>query len=390
MSLAIQISGQEFNGTNDTVTPYPVNFPLQDEGDLYVSIKLLAAVNRTVLDRSAWTLHKSGEVYSVTTNSAQLATTKVMLFRWVGMDQPFEFPAGGEFSTKEIERAFDRIVMQIQQLLPGVTTQGGGSGGIIVVPSSSSPILGIQTVADATARAAAKPAYVGQLAIQLSDRSEWIGTATTVGAWSEFRPVVVTTPLDKKITLALTSNTMVAAGSNAAIATAINALSPAPDFVLFAGDGTQSEATFEADWAAFASWIAAQKAGLALGNADISGATTWALPIAKFSYLGWTNRNWTKSLGNGLVDIFAIHSGVNNSFTMVETDGVAEGSAQHIRFQAWLAASTAKYKLAVMHHPPMTSAADDGSAANAIRWPELTQLDAILTGHRYWTEIASW
>lgn len=40
------------------------------------------------------------------------------------------------------------------------------------------------TLADSTARAAATPATVGQIALQLSDGTVWRGTATTAGAWS--------------------------------------------------------------------------------------------------------------------------------------------------------------------------------------------------------------
>lgn len=390
MSVSIQFGAQEFNGNGSTVTAYPVNFPVLADSDVYVAILPTGETVRTVLNTSQFTLHKTGEARSITTATAYPSTTKVILFRWLSFEQPFDFPEGGRFSSEEVERALDRIVMLLQQLLPGVDTQSGGGGGTIIIPGDAVTVRGCQVWEDATARALVVPGYLGQPGIQLSDDSVWIGQTLVAGSWTEFRPLVAApTPPDDRVTLAFVANTMTTGGDNAAVQGCLSGLSPAPDFVLFGGDGTQSEATFVADWAAFEPWIAGQKAGLALGNADISGATTWALPIAKFSYLGWTNRNWKKTLGNGLVEVFALHSGRNNAGTTVEPDGVDVGSAQHVRFQAWLAASTAVYKVVVVHDP-MISSQSGVTIQSYLLWPELQKVDAVLCGHLFWNEICTY
>jgi hypothetical protein len=109
-----------FNG-NGSATSFPFTFKVFAGTDLKVVVTSAAGAE-TTLTGSQYTvvLNSGGEggtvVYPV--SGAPLATgAKLSIISNVPYDQPAALPAGGSFSPRVIEAAFDRATMQIQQLL---------------------------------------------------------------------------------------------------------------------------------------------------------------------------------------------------------------------------------------------------------------------------------
>lgn len=116
MSLALEISEQTYAGNASTTTPYPVTFPILDIHDVAVSVRL-ANGNVSQLSAADFEVHSLGSGnYTITTSVAWPASATLIIYRSLPFDQPFEFPESSIIRTTEIERAFDRVVMQVQQL----------------------------------------------------------------------------------------------------------------------------------------------------------------------------------------------------------------------------------------------------------------------------------
>lgn len=197
-----------------------------------------------------------------------------------------------------------------------------------------------------------------------------------------------------RITLGFAGDTGEQGTDQTQLANSLNAANL--DYMIFGGDNSYGgEAEFADDWAAFHSLFLSQKSLPVLGNHDIDGASTWNLHYNKFTYLPGNRRYWNKVLGNGLVEIFVLHSGYNSAGAVLEPDGNAVGSVQHQWFVATLAASTAKWKLVFFHHPPVTTeeSAVSGlspAVAPAMNWPEFAFVDGIFCGHTHMTEWISY
>lgn len=185
MAVSITYSAQDFTGNASTVTAYPVSFPVDVATDIWVAVKLDGEDEFTTLERSAFTVvDLGGGSFEVTTGTAYAATATVKLFRLIDVTQPFDFPEGGAFPTRDVERAMDRLLMLLQQ----VRLEAGITGSAIAIPDAAVTIKGVQVVADATARGSAKPGFIGQLLVQLapSPATVWIASSLTVGAWTQF------------------------------------------------------------------------------------------------------------------------------------------------------------------------------------------------------------
>jgi predicted phosphodiesterase len=243
----------------------------------------------------------------------------------------------------------------------------------------------VLTWADATARAATVPGFVGQLGTEQETQTVWIAQSTSVGDWE---------PFAKRFTNRLVIGLVSDAGSPGAAQTeAAYALNQwEPDAVLFAGDNNYSGASnYASDWAAFADWIDQGKAYPALGNHDVDVDGWYTRHASKFPYLPGNKRYYTKTLGDGLVDLFVLHSGRNSVFDLVEVDGNSVGSVQHAWFVEQLAASRARWKIAVFHHPPVTINEDTESRIEPnMGWPELAQMDLICCGHNHLLELVKY
>lgn len=185
MAVSITYSAQDFAGNGSIVTAYPVSFPVDAATDIWVAVKLDGETEFTTLDRTDFTVvDLGGGSFQVTTGTAYAAADTVKVFRLIDVSQPFEFPEGGSFPSRDVERAMDRLLMLLQQ----VRLEAGITGSAIEIPDAAVTIKGVQVVADATARGAAKPGFIGQLLVQLSPSpaTVWIASSMTVGAWTQF------------------------------------------------------------------------------------------------------------------------------------------------------------------------------------------------------------
>ena len=100
-----------------------------------------------------------------------------------------------------------------------------------------------------------------------------------------------------------------------------------------------------------------------------------------FSYFG-TPAFHRKSFGS--IDLFFINSGYNTSGDVVELSGNTAGSAQGLRIKSFAQASTAKFKVAVFHHPAYFDAVLGASYEPyaALQWPFAEWgIQLVLNGH---------
>lgn len=363
-------------GNGSTTIGYAIPFPFLDPAHVIVDVLLSGAAAPTRLGMGEYTVVTSGVgAPYVTTATAYPATATVTISRWVPLTQPLNLPGVGAFSPDALERGLDRIVQQIQQIWRQVSGAGEVTG-----PGDSLGIQDVFVFADAAARAVTKPRRVGQLGVQVSDYSIWIAQSTATGDWRDSaRRVSAAQP--ERLVFALCSDQGTPGATQTAIVT--RAAEWAADAILTGGDNHYSPATFAQSWAAFSAWISAQKVFPALGNHDVAD---WAAHYALFPYLTGTKRYYQKIFGNGLVDVFVLHSGRNSSWSVVEPDGNAVGSVQHSWFVSALNASTARWKLVVMHHPPVTASSEANRADTNLDWPEFARVDGIVCGHVHFSE----
>jgi hypothetical protein len=381
------VSALVYAGNASTVLGYPVTFPFLDPVHVLVSIKPEGGAV-TVLGSGQFTVHlaEPGAPF-VTTVEPYPATTEVTVFRSLPFTQPTEYPEQGPFLAETHERALDRLCMQIQQLWRAVT---GGQGGTIIVPGGGTGFQDVLSWANETARLVTAAKRPGQLGVQLDDLSIWVSSSTSAGDW----------------VLRVTGSQTVAAASTLVIGYVAdggdhtNALQSAaadllgiwgPDAVIFAGDNNYNDAAgYAQDWANFDEYVTAQKAWPALGNHDIDTVGWASLHAGKFPYLPGNKRYYSKVLGNGLLELFVIHSGRDSAWNLLEPDGNAIGSIQHQWFVAALAASTAIWKVVVFHHPPATSRTGANEVETALDWPEFAKVDLIICGHAHLNEMIAW
>lgn len=363
-------------GNGSTVTGYPIPFSFFDPAHVLVDVQLSGETSPTRLTSGQFTVVTVGVgAPYVRTATAYPGTATVTISRWVPLTQPFDLPSVGAFSPDALERALDRIVQQIQQIWRQVSGAGEVTG-----PGDALGLQDVFVFLDPAARSVTKPRRAGQLGVQISDFSIWIAQSTTTGDWRDSaRRVSAAQP--ERLVLAVCSDQGTPGATQSAIVT--RATDWSADGVITAGDNHYSPATFAASWAAFSALIAAGKVWPALGNHDTAD---WADHYALFPYLPNNKRYYQKSFGNGLLDVFVLHSGRDTSFAVVEPDGNAVGSAQHSWFVAALNASTARWKVVVFHHPPVTVSSEANRADVAMDWPEFARVDGIFCGHVHLTE----
>lgn len=142
------------------------------------------------LDPSDFTVTRlaDGSGGSVVTADAVDEDETVVIFRQVPLTQPQEFQMAGPFPAASAEQAYDRLLMQIQQINRRVNVlEGVTETDYVHLPGGASEEMqGTKTWLNAAARGAVLPKFVGQFGSQQSDDSIWRSTATTVGAWAPY------------------------------------------------------------------------------------------------------------------------------------------------------------------------------------------------------------
>ena len=257
-----------------------------------------------------------------------------------------------------------------------------GPQGIPGIPGPS----GGKTWQTKTDRMGIAPDFVGQLGLQRFDGTQWEATGTNAGAWSRLPRVVA-----PRFTLGFAADT----GEPGTLQTRlVNSLNAAGiDHLILGGDnGYNGEAAYDTDLAAFAPRFANNTISGVPGNHDIF-SNSFTRFYNKWIVNPGNRRYFSKVLGNGLVEIFVLSSGYNTAGVLVEPDGNAVGSAQHLWFANAINESTATWKLVFFHHPPVTNEHDAATGvprvAPAMDWPEFSLVHGIFCGHEHFAEEIS-
>lgn len=117
----------------------------------------------------------------------------------------------------------------------------------------------------------------------------------------------------------------------------------------------------------------------AMGNHDLD--TLAGAPLTDYLALPGNERYYEFIRGHA--HFFILNSGLlSNGTTVVEPDGITFDSAQGEWLTAAMAASTARWKFAVVHQPPYTSGGGHGPTL-VWRWPQFSGLDALFSGHNH-------
>lgn len=156
------------------------------------------------------------------------------------------------------------------------------------------------------------------------------------------------------------------------------------DLYLFGGDnaynsGTAGEVT--SAWAPWADEIDDEKVFAVLGNHDLD--TTDGSPTTSF-FTYWPGNERYYIVERGPVAFVMINSGYNTAGAIVEKDGVGEDSTQWRTLADQLTRTSAKFKVAILHHSPYTSASNytPGKTAWRLPWSEYG-IDLVLSGHSH-------
>lgn len=372
-SLSVTYTG---NGSDETL--YVISYPFLDTAHIFAEVSSDGEEAAVALAPSEYVVARNADGAGGTLRTTEAVTSPatIRIFRVLPLTQPQTFQAAGPFPARSNETMGDRLLMQIQQVNAALVALGGEPS----TPVDDGSNAGTLTWLDATARAAVLPIFAGQVGIERETLTLWIAQSATVGDWEEFQP-----RRTNQIVLGFTSD----AGDPTDEQDDVAALFAdwGVDYALFAGDNNYNGAAgFTADWAAFADFIAAGTAYPALGNHDMDETGWEARYLAKFPYLP-RQRYYTVTLGDGLVDLFVLNSGRNTDWDLTEEDGNDVDSVQHAWFVAALAASKARWKIVMFHHPPLSLTDDlSGRIEPEMDWPEFSQVDLILCGHVHMTE----
>jgi len=164
-----------------------------------------------------------------------------------------------------------------------------------------------------------------------------------------------------------------------------------PDYVLDAGDNNYLDGD-PAAWAGFLPWINTQRYLRVRGNHTLDTPAGIAADAAAFPYL-FTDSNpwWRRVLGNGLVEVFGIETGKKTNGTFIPGDLQVAGGAQYVWLEAALNSSTARHKIVMLHHPPVSTGNDPShDVTPEMDWVVLAKADAVLCGHVHMAEWLVW
>lgn len=212
MSLTTEDLFETYEGNASTVNGYVIPFPFLSDSHIKVSVTSSAGVV-TVLDPSEYTV--DGAAALVYTGTAWADTYTVTVYRELPITQPTEFLPSGPFRPAAVEMEFDRgrmIDQQLNRILARCFKLADPGGTATDFQAEPNSLMGFDslgnpttvdqdevrelaqlaggdagspqaTFADAAARAARVPDYVGQLGYQRDTGESYFSTATTAGSW---------------------------------------------------------------------------------------------------------------------------------------------------------------------------------------------------------------
>lgn len=158
------------------------------------------------------------------------------------------------------------------------------------------------------------------------------------------------------------------------------------DMVVIVGDTVYSPVTVAAALAPYSPLIALNRLVVALGNHDLD-LNDGADVLAAVKNPG-NGRYFSVVSGN--VEVFVINSGIRTDGVVVEPNGNFSGSIQSTEVKNMISRSLARWKLAVLHHPPYTSGTRYSPGISAIRWASDLEVHTVISGHSHNYERGTW
>lgn len=220
MAISSDVSSIQYVGNNSTVTAYPVPFQFFANSHLRVVVTASNGVQTSLSLGSGFTATGAGTGSgNVLTVAAWDNTHRITIYREVPIVQTTSYAEGGDFPAASHERALDlltMIVQQSQRRINRTLAVSESDDELNALPANPLTIIGFnsstqpktytaaelvtflnlynpglfeaytQTFADSGERAAAIPAFIGQIGTQRNDGSIWISTGTSAGNWTLF------------------------------------------------------------------------------------------------------------------------------------------------------------------------------------------------------------
>ncbi len=181
VSVSTVYAYQDFAGATLAV-PLPVTFEVLDINDIYMAIQLDidADFENLVPDVDFTRQDLGGGDYTVTTAITDASDIVVRVYRLTTLTQPTSLPEAGPLLVSAIERMADRGVMQTQEVYARLGLDSAG----IDLPPGSTFFLPTAVFADNAARAAASPAFLGQLGVQTNTGDLYRGSSLAPAGWT--------------------------------------------------------------------------------------------------------------------------------------------------------------------------------------------------------------
>ena len=160
-----------------------------------------------------------------------------------------------------------------------------------------------------------------------------------------------------------------------------------PDQVFMGGDNVYGGTTITDALAFLSDRIDAGQVWPCWGNHDWDDNDLDDI-LAEFPYLPYNKRSYNIHFNKGNLELILISNDDS------EPDGVAVDGDQYTYIHTAINNSTARWKVAMFHHPPFTprTNASDPAHFRAIMqdWPGLQEMDLILVGHGHMAWAANW
>lgn len=205
-------------GNNSTVTPYVIGFYFLADSDIVVVVTTTAGVQSTLLLTTDYVVTGAGSEAggSLVTLVAVPATSTVVIYSRTPITQTTEYVEADEFPAAAHERSLDKSIILIQERrdayerafrikesYPAIAALTPVFNSLLGLNAAGAPVfqtasevytwinavatvlnMPTKTFADAAARAAAVPDFLGQIGSQRDTNVLYLGTALTAGSWA--------------------------------------------------------------------------------------------------------------------------------------------------------------------------------------------------------------
>lgn len=167
--------------TNATVTysgngsqvNFPITFDLQDNSQVFVTKKdLTSLIVSTLVIGVDYTISGGNPGNLIIATTAPTTNEELTVYRSTARTQIYDFLNNSAFLAEDLEKAIDRIVMMVQEIVAG-TSSGGGNYTITIFGSVAAP----RTIAAATGFTFA----LSDMSITASEQVIFTSSALTAG-----------------------------------------------------------------------------------------------------------------------------------------------------------------------------------------------------------------